>query len=99
MHGHLIPGCSFLWLFSGGYEALAFGHQRVTFCFPDDIGLSAVLFLAHNIFDAVQTSFFLLVYSLALLDCRWNTSYIVLLVVLLVVVLLLLEVTTATSSH
>ena len=40
-----IPGCSFIWLFLGGYEALAFSHQRVTFCFPADIGLQALFFL------------------------------------------------------
>ena len=36
-------------------KALAFSHQRVTFCFPADIGLQALTFLSHNIFDAVQT--------------------------------------------
>ena len=65
----LILDCSFIWLFSGGYEALAFSHQRVTFGFPAEIGLQALFFLAHNIFDAVKTpSSFLLVYSLAVLD-------------------------------
>ena len=49
-----IPGCSFIWLFSGGYEVLAFCHQRVTFCFPAALELQALLFLAHNNFDAVQ---------------------------------------------
>ena len=53
----LIPGCCFIWLFPGGYEVLALSHQRVIFCFPADIGLQTLLFLAHNIFDAVQTSF------------------------------------------
>ena len=56
----LIPGCSFIWLFSDGYKALAFSDQWVTFCFTADIGLQALLFLVHNIFDVVQTpsSFF-----------------------------------------
>ena len=71
----LVPGYSFIWLFPGGYEALAFSHQRVTFYFPADTGLQALFFLAHNIFDALQTpsSFFLLVYSRAALDLGWNT--------------------------
>ena len=51
-----LPGCNFTWLFPDGYEALAFNHQRVTFCFPADIGLQALFFLVHNIFNAVQTS-------------------------------------------
>ena len=50
-----IIGCRFLWLFSGGYKAFAFSHQLVTFCFPADIRLEVLLFLAHNIFDAVQS--------------------------------------------
>ena len=72
----LIPSCSFIWLFPGGYyKRLAFSHQRVTICLPSDIGLRALLFLAHNIFDAVQpSSSFLRVYSLAVLDLEWNTQ-------------------------
>ena len=69
----LTPGCSFIWLFPGGYEALAFNHQLVAFCFPAGIGLQARFFLVHNIFDAVQTPSFQLVYSLAVLDSGWNT--------------------------
>ena len=69
----LIPGCSFIWIFPGGYETLALSHQRVSFCFPADIGLQALFFLAHNIFEAVLPDSFLLVYSLAELDLAWNT--------------------------
>ena len=43
-----------------------------------DIGLQALFFVVHNIFNAVQTSSsFLLVYSLAVLDLGWNTPCIV----------------------
>ena len=69
----LIPGCSLIWLFPSGDEALAFSHLRATPCFPADIGLQALFFLAHHIFNAVQTPSFLLVYSLAVLDMGWNT--------------------------
>ena len=70
----LIPGCSFIWLFPNGYEALAFSHQRVTFCFPADIGLQALVFLGHNILlcRPLPPSF-LLVYSLTVPDLEWNT--------------------------
>ena len=57
-----IPSGSFISLFLGSFEELAIFHQWATFCFPADIRLKALLFLAHNIFDAVQTfSFFYLV--------------------------------------
>ena len=71
----LIPGCSFIWLFPGGYEAFAFSHQWVIFCFTADIG--------HRLCSSWCTTFsmlcrplspsFLLVYSLAVLDLEWNT--------------------------
>ena len=50
---------SFTWLFPGGHETLAVSLHLVAFCFPTDIGLQALFFLAHIIFDAVQSpSFF-----------------------------------------
>ena len=44
----LIPDCSFIWLFLGDYKALVFSHQRITSCFPADIELQNLLFLAHH---------------------------------------------------
>ena len=52
----LIPGCSFIWLFSGGCKTLAFSHRLITICFPADIELEALPILAHKIFDVVAVA-------------------------------------------
>ena len=70
----LIPGHSFIRLFPSGYEALAFSHQLVTFSLSADMDfwLCSSWFTTFPMLCRPLPPFFLLVYSLAVLDLRWN---------------------------
>ena len=72
----LIPGWSFIWLFRGGCEALPFSLQRITFClfyWYRTFRLCSSWLTTFSMLCRPVPPFFLLVYSLDVLDLEWNT--------------------------